>query len=210
MTTAQAIVDRSRVTLIDDAKITWSDADLLAYLNMGIAQACGSLLILYVLTEMAALAAGPRQALPAGGLLLLDIPRNQAGDTVKQAHASEFAKTRPNWPQETPSANPRYFLYDRRAPLSFMVYPPATAGAQVELVYGATPDPVALGDTIPISTAFDTALWAYVIGMAYTKNTKRQDVQQSKAFMDMYGSMLGTWKQGVGEMSSQPDPKGVY
>lgn len=210
MTTAQSIVDQARGTLIDTDKITWTDAELLGYLNQGIAQAAGTLLGLYVVTSLVSLVAGTRQTLPAGGLMLLEIPRNGLGNAVRQASGAEFAKTRPTWPGETASNDTKFFFYEPHAPTSFMVYPPANVGAQVECVYAAVPPAVTLAGTVPISPAFDTALWAFTIGLAYAKNTKRQDLGQSKLFLELYGGALANWKKGLGESASAPDPKGVY
>ncbi|GAP37390.1 DUF6682 family protein [Piscinibacter sakaiensis] len=197
MTTAQQMVDRVRKTLIDADKDTWSDPSLLEGLNAGIAQACGTLLDIYVVTQIQALVAGVRQSLPTGGLVLIDIPRNGAGTVVEQVDQVEFGRTRPDWPSETASAAPRYWMQDRRNPARFMVSPPATSGATAELVFGSTPAALALGETIPLSTAFDTSLWAYTLGVAYAQNTVRQDLAKSAQFMGMASSIWDTWKKGA-------------
>jgi len=210
MTLAQVLVDRSRLTLIDAAKVTWADDELLGYLNAGIAQACGTLLDIYVKAQMTNLVAGVRQTLPAGGLVLIDIPRNGAGGAVQQAQSSEFGRTTENWAAAAASANVGYYFFDPRNPASFLVSPPATAGASVELVFGAVPDPIALGAQVPISPAFDTALWAYTNALAYAKSTKRQDLTKTNAFLGLYNGVLDTWKKGRATTVKPPDAKGVF
>lgn len=209
MTTAQAIVDRARATLIDAAKVTWTDAELLGYLNAGIAQACGTLLDLYVKAAMVALVAGVRQALPADGIVLFDITRNAAGGAITQAAMSEFQRTKDDWPGDA-QAVVRYFFYDHRAPTSFLVWPAAVAAAQVELLYAAIPAAVALADPIPINPAFDTALWAYITGLAFSKNTKRQDMGKTTTFLSLFNGILDTWKKGNAAMTKVPDAKGQF
>lgn len=210
MTTAATLIGRARVTLIDSAKVTFTDDELLAYLNEGIAHACGVLLDIYVKAEVATLAAGVRQNLPAGGLLLLDIPRNSTGETVTQAALAELSRTHPNWAAETGAGVVNYFMFDRRTPATFLVYPPATVSAAVELVYGAIPTEVVLGDEIPVSRAFDTALWAYVIGLAYAKNTKTQDLQKSQGYLGLFNQILSDWKKAKESTALPPDLKGVH
>lgn len=209
MTIAQALVDECRLTLIDAAKVTWSDAELLGYLNSGIAQACGTILDAYVkVTSAFALAAGARQTMPADALVLIDIPRSGTGAMAQQA-LSELARVHPTWPADT-AGDPVYFIYDRRSPLTFLVYPPAASAKTVELVYGAVPATITLPDTIPLSPWYDTPLWQYVLAKAWAKNSKHQDLEKSKAFMAAYTAALEIWAKAKAANVSPPDIEGVH
>jgi hypothetical protein len=210
MTTGQNIVDTARKSLLDGAKRTWSDAELLGYLNSAIGQACGTLLDIYVVVSMTGTAIGVRQTLPSGGLVLLDVPRNGNGGAVTQVALSELARTHTTWAGDASSADTNYFMFDKRSPATFLVYPPASSGTQLELVYGAVPSAIALSDTVPISPAFDTALWAYVLSMAYAKNSKKQDLAKSKEFMGLYTQVLDTWRKAKDAAGIPSDPLGAH
>lgn len=210
MTTAQTVVDTARVTLLDAAKRSWSDAELLGYLNSGIEQACGTLLDIYVIAADVPLNTGVRQALPAGGLVLIDVIHNTNGGAVTQAALSELSRTQPTWAADANSADTKYLMLDPRAPATFYVYPSASSGASAELLYGAVPATLILSDTVPISPAFNTALWAYILGMAYAKNSKKQDLAKSQGYMGLYTQVLDKWKATKGASITPPDPTGVH
>jgi len=206
VTLASTLLGEVSATLLDESGTTWTSAELLTYLNNGIAQACGTLLDIYVVANEVALTAGVRQVLPADGLMLIDIPRTGDGTAVTQQAMNELARTRPSWPNDPASDTISYFMYDRRSPKTFLVYPAATGAGTAELVYAATP-PVMnyLADEIPIDATFNTALWAYVLGMAYSKNSKRQDMTKATSYMGLFTSILDSWKKTKDSMVAPPD-----
>ncbi|MFN9904102.1 MAG: DUF6682 family protein, partial [bacterium] len=48
---------------------------------------------------------------------------------------------RPGWYTETSSVNIEKYMYDGRVPKEFLVYPPATTLAQLEIIYATVPAP---------------------------------------------------------------------
>ena len=197
MTLASAVVADVRATLIDAAKATWSDADLLAYLNDAIAMVCGLYGDLYIVVNNAfGLTPGVRQALPAGGVVLVDIPYNGQGSTVTQQAVTEVGRVHPTWAAETATTDVRFYMYDRRSPATFLVYPPAASGATVSIVYGAVPSAIASGDPVPLPDWTERALWALVLSKAYAKSTQRQDLTKSKDFLSIGMSIFDKWAEG--------------
>lgn len=210
MTTAAALIARARTTLIDANAVTWTDDELLGYLQTGIDKACGLLLDLNVEVVQHALDAGVRQTLPPRGLVLVDITLNSNFAPVLQAALTELSRVRPTWASDPPGPT-AYFIYDQRAPRTFMVSPPAQAGDTVELLMGATPEPLAdINDSVALSVWFDSALWAWVCAMALAKNTTRQDLTKSAQFMAMFTADMDRWQAAKKATASPPDLQGVH
>lgn len=209
MTSASSLITRARRTLIDTSATTWDDTELLDYLQMGVNEACALLLDLYVTTETVALEPGLRQQLPEGALILIDAPTNGDGGPVTQQAMTELQRVQAEWGNATPG-QPAYFAYDQRSQLTYLVFPPASSGASLELVLGAMPPSFGLSDEIPISAWFDKALWAYVVGMALTKNTVKQDLTKSGLFMGMFNADMDRWAARKTATVSPPDLQGAH
>lgn len=209
MTSASTIIGQARTTLIDADATTWTDDELLGYLRMAVNKACALILDLYVTVVDHPLDPGLRQTLPDRALVLIDAPTNGDGGPVTQQAMTELQRVQREWGTAT-TGQPSYFAYDKRSPLTFLVYPPASSGASIELVVGALPPEFASSDEIPISPWFDTALWAFVCGMALAKNTTRQDLTKTGLYMGMFQSDLATWKATKDATVGPADKQGVH
>ncbi len=203
------LLGQARTTLIDADSDTWTDTELLGYLVMGVNKCCALLLDPYITVVDHELSSGMRQYLPEDGLLLIDPTTNGDGAPVMQQALTELARTQPTWANATPG-QPSYVIYDRRSPKTFMVWPPAGSGASVELVIGAMPPAFGLSDVIPIDQWFDSALWAFVCGMALAKNTARQDLGKSQQFMAMYTADLERWDKAKSNTIATADRQGAH
>lgn len=104
-----------------------------------------------------ALTAGTKQAIPKGGIRLLNITRNMGangiapGKAITLAQVNSFNLTRPGWHTDKSSTIVRHFLFDNRAPKDFYVWPPALASGGV--VGSKLDDP----EESPASTSWDIA-----------------------------------------------------
>jgi len=213
MSGASTLIAQARTTLLDNADTpsdqTWPDDELLGYLRMGVNKACALLLDPYVQVVQHALELGMRQYLPESALVLIDATTNGDGQPVLQQALTELARTQREW-AAAEAGEPRYFIYDKRSPKTFMVWPPASSGASVELVLGTLPPAFDASDQVPIDEWFDTALWAFVCGMALAKNTTRQDLGKSTQFMAMFNADLDRWRAVKDATVSPPDRQGVH
>lgn len=209
MSSASDLILKARVTLIDGNANTWPDDELLGYLIMGVNKACALLQDLYVTVTTHALVPGMRQYLPEGGLILIDATTNGDGAPVTQQALTELARVQREW-AAAPGGQPEFFIYDKRAPKTFMVWPPADSGATIELIVGAEPPAFSYSDELPISAWFETALWAFVVGMALAKNTARQDLTKTGLYMGIFSNDLAAWKAAKESNVSPPDPTGVH
>ena len=150
MATIKVIDVISRVeSILQDTNVRWPLLELQKWLNE-------SYLSIVLLRPDAnakcatfTCAAGSKQELTAtsGGfpsaLRLLDVTRNvKTGSLKKVVRVVDRAvldDQRPGWHAETQTDNIQHYTYDPRNPKQFYVYPPATAVAQLEVVYADAP-----------------------------------------------------------------------
>lgn len=135
-------------------------------------------------------AAGTRQTLTAQfstAQKLLDITRNLAATSDKKVVRAIARQTlddqRPGWHGETQSVNVQFFAYDPQQPREFLVYPPATTAAELEVIYSDYPGAHALsennldpdgGDTtvILLDDIYAPAITDWVLYRAYSKDSE--------------------------------------
>jgi hypothetical protein len=134
-------------------------------------------------------AAGTRQVLTSefpNALRLLDVVRNVAATSDKRAvraiTRSILDDQRRTWHGESGAVNIDHFMFDERLPREFLVYPPATTAAQLEVVYSSVPTNHTLTDaelttnpsseTIKIVDSYANAMLDYMLYRAYSKDAE--------------------------------------
>lgn len=145
MATTRVIEIIRRVeTLLQDTNVRWPRLELQdwlneAYLNVLLARPDAN-----ALTGVFACAAGSRQSLTTAfpsALRLLDVPRNLAATSTKRAvrqiSRHVLDDQRPAWHNEAQADSIQHWMFDPRQPKEFFVYPPASANAELEVVYTA-------------------------------------------------------------------------
>lgn len=183
--TAQSIIRRAVETLNDTTSVRWPVAELVRYLNDGQREVGTYRPDALVSGATHTLNAGSRQTLPANGIKLLDIVRNDSTSqrAVRMTNRQILDAQIPNWHNLTGATEILHFIYDPRDPLVFYVYPPAAAsGAAVYMIYAGTPAAItepADGSTyanvsgnIGVPDIYANALVDYVLYRAYTKDTE--------------------------------------
>jgi hypothetical protein len=191
------VIDPARTTLLDAAKVTWPDAELIEYINEGMWQLSSVKPEVYTDTLGFVMVAGVRQDLPADTNILLDVLYNAAdGSPVAQVDRALLEVADPNWTAATASATIEHYMVDPRLPRQFWVYPPAITGSVVVLTVGKRPPGVATtGDDIPITDTYVPTLINYVLARAYQKNSKKQDLTKASYYMQQWAQTLGLRSQ---------------
>lgn len=132
-------------------------------------------------------ATGTRQVLTAGfanALRLIDVVRNVASASLKESIRPVDRRVlddqRRGWHAETGTVNIQHFMFDPRLPKEFLVYPPATTSAQLEIVYSEVPTAhtlteaqltnLATTEVIKIDDSYANAMLDYVLYRAYSKD----------------------------------------
>lgn len=219
--TAQSIVRRVIETLQDNTSIRWPVAELVRYLNDGQRE-----VVLYrpdsmVTNATVSCVAGSRQTLPANGAKLIDVLRNSAATSAKRAirqtNREILDAQVPGWHQITGSVDVLHYTYDPRDPKVFYVYPPATAQAQVDIVYASYPTDVvepADGTTytsvtgnISLPDIYGNVLQDYILYRAYMKDSEYAgNAQRAQAHYASFANAMGVEIKAT--MAVGPNPVG--
>ena len=135
-------------------------------------------------------AEGTRQVLTTGfpnALRLLDVVRNVATTSAKKAvrliDRTILDDQRRGWHAETASVDIEHYIFDPKLPREFLVYPPATSAAQLEVVFSSVPTDhnpegayqvggADANETIKIVDSYANAILDYMLYRAYTKDAK--------------------------------------
>jgi len=192
MISAQTILDSARGTLLDTAKRTWSDADLLTYLNEGIDATCGVKADAYTQEEYVQLTAGTLQTIPDNGTSLIRISENRNGRIVTQVDFDLLQESNRFWPRGTMETTVENYAADPRDPRRFVVSPPNDGRGQVRMLWATPPEPITdVSAEMPLSDIYRPPLIDYVLSRAYAKNTARQDLTKSATYYQRWGQFLG-------------------
>lgn len=222
MATEKVVTVISKVqTLLQDAtSVRWSLLELQGWLNDAYRDAVNLRPDCNTLVGTFTCVAGPRQNITAqfpAALRLIEVVRNLATTSDKRAVALTTRKTLDSqlrtWYANTQSPTIEQYVFDPRTPKEFLVYPPATTAAQLEVVYSAVPTAHALtaeqlassatAEVIRIDDSYANALIDYMMYRAYSKNTESTtNATKAGAYYQAFQNALGV--KGQSEAASQP------
>lgn len=196
----ETVINNVARTLLDTAFRTWTRAEHVDNLNAAQRLLCGDYkLDAYPKREFVTLVAGIAQDLPAEGTALIDITDNAAsGRSVTQTDLAILQEENRFWPAATQQTEVENFAADPRTPRKFYVFPPNNGNGSVRVTYGAIPDALtgSSGENISLSDAYQYPLERIMLSLAYAKNSVRQDLTKSQAFMNEARLALGLKSQG--------------
>lgn len=207
---AQTIIKRVAEQLSDEATLRWTVPELVRYLNAGQRETAIIRPDLSTFHGTLTLVTGVNQALPATATKLIDVVRNAAGKqrAIRPATRELLDAFDYNWASSRSSAEISHFMYDPREPRSFMVYPPASGGASLEVVYAIVPTDVAVPadgsavtdvtGNISLPDLLENALGDYVIYRAYAKDLEGPGHEdRAKAHYAAFLAALGAEAQAT-------------
>lgn len=210
---ASELLGNVRKALNDPDAITWSDPDLIGFLN----QALRMLTIVrpdaVSTNAVLTLAAGSEQTLPAGGLRLLSILCNVNGSggligpAVRHIERLSLDDIMSSWITATPESLVTEYWYDERNPTRFWTNP-VTAGAKVRAHYSITPTALTdAGDTVPVEDAFGPALEEWMLYLAWRGDDETSPtLNRALSHQKICFELLGIKSQS--EVSSSPKSSG--
>lgn len=170
--TPQDIINDARYILNDTVSTRYrnTDAELLGWVNDGLDAMVGVLPQLFAATSAHTCAAGAEQAPSFDRLVaIIDVQRITGGAAILRADKTTLDAFRPGWYADTQDAAVNWFPH-QASPKKFMLHPPSTNGQSVDVVFAQAPAALALGDAIPVPDNYQTALVAFVVGMAESKD----------------------------------------
>jgi len=196
----ETVINNVARTLLDTAFRTWSRAEHVANLNIAQRLICGDYkLDAYPKREFVALVAGIAQDIPAEGTALIDITDNEAsGRGVTQTDLAILQEENRFWPAATQQTEVENYAADPRTPRKFYVFPPNNGAGSVRVTYGAIPPELtgSSGESIALSDAYQYPIERIMLSLAFAKNSVRQDLSKSQAFMNEARLALGLKSQG--------------
>jgi hypothetical protein len=214
------IVSRAKTLLQDTTSVRWPLTELQLWLNDSYRDIVNLRPDANTQTGTLTCVEGPRQNVTTGfstALRLIDVVRNVAATSDKSAvritNRNMLDDQRRTWYAETPTVNVQHYMFDPRLPKEFLVYPPATTSAQLEIVYASVPaghdlTEVQLGntattDTISVDDSYAGAILDYILYRAYSKDSEyASNSQRAVAHYQAFQAAL-TGKGQV-EAASQP------
>lgn len=217
-TTVQSVLKDVVATLKDPLGIRWPADELVAYFNSGELE-----VLLHRPDELnkfstLTLVDGTRQRLPTDGAKLIDIVRTASGGVVRQIDRLILDQMFPNWHAGKRSSVIQHYVYDERDITTFYVYPPASAGAQLEINYCAypTPIPAPSGKTVSTVTGsmnvpdkYAGAMRDYVLYRAFSKDGEYSDYSaRAAAHYQAFATALGIDMQATAVVSPKEGQPG--
>jgi len=194
MLAASVILDGASLTLLDVSRVTWTEAELLGYLNEALRSTANVKPDLIPVEQAIPLVAGMEQELPEGGIALINITRNALGTerVVTEVDQQLLAEVSRFWPAGTRETMVEHFTVHPTAPRKFNVFPPNDGTGEVMALYGIEPPTLtAAADILPVLDTYQHALTQFVLSRAYAKNTKRQDLVKEAAAMQNWARAIG-------------------
>lgn len=170
--TAQNIIDRAAYLLEDTGNVTWTRAELLAWVNEAQSQVVAFAPGANTGRSDVSLVAGTKQTLPSDTLVLMDVPRNVNGPRIRAVSREVLDNAPTDWHTDTASATVKNVVYDANDQYAFYVYPPNDGTGSVTVVYAKVPTTLsAESSTFNVDDSYQGALVNYVLYRAYSKDT---------------------------------------
>ncbi len=218
---AQSIIRRAVETLQDTTSVRWPVSELVRYLNDGQRE-----IVLYrpdsmVTNATITCADGSRQSLPTNGAKLIEVIRNAASTSSKKSvrmiNREILDAQTPGWHSVAGSVDILHFMYDVRDPKTFYVYPPATASAQLDIVYSAYPTDItepadgslytAVTGNISLSDIYANALLDFILYRSYMKDSEYAgNAQRAQAHYAAFVNAMGIEIKAT--VGAAPSPTG--
>ncbi len=193
---ASAIISRAGTIIQDETNVRWTTDELLQWLNDGQREVVLHKPSSNPTDDDLSLVAGTVQYIPSEGFSLIDVIRNNGGTkrSIRVIEREILDAQRPEWHDETASAEVKHYMFDPRNPRRFLVYPPNDGDGDVLISFGAAPSDVILTDPITLSDIYSNALLDYIIYRAtmkdadYTLNDQRSQ-SAYQTFLNSLGMM---------------------
>ncbi len=198
-----------RSTLLDAQKRSWSDDELVGYLNEFQRQTVFLKPDAHTTRAFIPLVAGTSQELPDDGVAVLEIGENEgSGRVATQINAELMTHANRFWPAATYELDVQHWSHDPRDPRRFEVTPPNNGYGSVQCLYGAVPAQITLNDPIAYPDSYEHAAKCFVLAKAYAKNAQRQDLGKAESYMAQYKQALGIKSQAQAAVAPRIADKG--
>jgi len=222
MATAKVVdlISRAQTLLQDTTSVRWPVLELQGWLNDSYRETVNLRPDANTATGEFACVAGARQIVTttfASALRVIEVVRNTATSSAKGAvrlvNRRMLDDQRRNWYAETQTVDIQHYMFDPRLPKEFLVYPPASTAARLEVIYSSVPLAHTLSESeltnsattevIRVDDSYFNALLDYVMYRAYSKDAEyAANAQRAVAHYQAFQNALGVSAQT--NAASQP------
>lgn len=204
------IVQRARVVLHDLGMRRWPDDEFAAWINDGCKYIALQRPDACVVNQSVPLVAGTKQSIAAlnpPGMRLLDVVRNAAGGAITLVDRHDLDTHRLAWHADAVGPTEHY-VFDNRDPKAFYVWPPASAGDQIDVIYSRTPAEIAVHDLPLVELSLDDlyadALLNYVLFRCYAKDAEAtHNANLAALYLQACNTALGV--KTAADVAASPD-----
>jgi hypothetical protein len=200
---AAEVDQRLNDVLQDASRKRWTAEERVRWINDGVSEIVIRRPAAHAQSLTLTLVAGSLQTLPAGGVELLDIPRNitaadKPGRAVRRIDRALLDDTLPDWHSGREQTAVKHFTFDERLPKEFYVYPPVKAGTKIEAKVSTLPARIAaLTDQIDLDPLYIAPLVSYVAYRAQSKDSEYGNGAVAIAHFNAFNEALGTQNQST-------------
>lgn len=200
-TKVTTILKNAQTILLDRNGTRWPLQELLGWLNMGQLAIVNHRPDALSKSEVVNTRLGTYQELPAEGLRLIDVVRNEGNSKrpVRQIARHVLDDQHIDWHDESrPALAVDHFTYDDRNPKSYYLFPAPALNVQVRIVYSVAPPAIEIANfdtdntVISIDDTYANPLLDFVLYRAYSKDASYAgNVERAALAMQSFSNALG-------------------
>ena len=147
-------------------------------------------------------------------LRLLDVVQNQHNRAIRLINRAVLDDQRRAWHSEQETTYIEHFMFDPRLPREFLVYPPASECARIEVVFSSVPVAhdltesqlidLSTAETIKLPDSYSNAILDYILYRAFTKDAEyAANLERALMHYQAFQNSLGVKTQA----NTVTDPK---
>jgi len=195
-TKVATLIDTAGIILQDTSQVRFPQAELMTFLNDAQREIVLHRPDARTVNGNMTCVAGSKQSIPATGLRLIDVVRNDAGRAITQIDRKILDETLPDWHNTAADATKKieHFVYDPADPKNFYVYPNATVSMDIEIIYSTAPSDITYTSTVTITLddIYANAILDYMLYRAYQKDSEYAgNAERSMMHYQSFANALG-------------------
>lgn len=212
-TKVATLIDTAGIILQDTSQVRFPQAELMTFLNDAQREIVLHRPDARTVNGNMTCVAGSKQSIPATGLRLIDVVRNDSGRAITQIDRKILDETLPDWHNTAADATKKieHFVYDPADPKNFYVYPNATASMDIEIIYSTAPADLTYSSTqvITLDDIYANAILDYMLYRAYQKDSEYAgNADRSMMHYQSFANALGIKSRAdaaIDPMPNNPD-----
>jgi hypothetical protein len=195
-TKVATLIDTAGIILQDTSQVRFPQSELMTFLNDAQREIVLHRPDAKTVNGNMTCVSGSKQSIPAAGLRLIDVVRNDAGRAITQIDRKILDETLPDWHNTTADNTKKieHFVYDAADPKNFYVYPNATSSMDIEIIYSTAPSDISYTSTVTITLddIYANAILDYMLYRAYQKDSEYAgNAERSMMHYQSFANALG-------------------